>query len=86
MRTHYFQVQNGQFGLRIFLEKVMRMKSSRRWEKKKKIVKFCKIVKFICPRQPGKGTERERERETERDLGRYFFKKDFLKFLQFNLL
>ena len=36
MRTHYFQVQNGQFGLRIFLEKVMRMKSSRRWEKKKK--------------------------------------------------
>ena len=86
MRTHYFQVQNGQFGLRIFLEKVMRMKSSRRWggKKKKKSQENKKLVKFICPRQPGKGTERERE--TERDLGRYFFKKDFLKFLQFNLL
>ena len=76
MRTHYFQVQNGQFGLRIFLEKVMRMKSSRRWEKKKKIVKFCKIVKFICPRQPGKGTERERERQRETWEGT-FLKKIF---------
>ena len=65
-------------------------------EKKKKSQENKKLVKFICPRQPGKGTETETETETdretetetetERDLGRYFFKKDFLKFLQFNLL
>ena len=70
MRTRYFQVQNGQFGLRIFLEKVMRMKSSRRWEKKKKKKKSQenkKLVKFICPRQPGKGTETETETETDRE-------------------
>ena len=77
MRTHYFQVQNGQFGLRIFLEKVMRMKSSRRWGKKKKKKKSQenkKLVKFICPRQPGKGTERERETERDRErLGKVLF-------------
>ena len=79
MRTHYFQVQNGQFGLRIFLEKVMRMKSSRRWGKKKKKKKSQenkKLVKFICPRQPGKGTERERERQRETWEGT-FLKKIF---------
>ena len=78
MRTHYFQVQNGQFGLRIFLEKVMRMKSSRRWgeKKKKKSQENKKLVKFICPRQPGKGTERERERQRETWEGT-FLKKIF---------
>ena len=62
------------------------MGKKKKKKKKKKSQENKKLVKFICPRQPGKGTERERERETERDLGRYFFKKDFLKFLQFNLL
>ena len=51
-------------------------KKKKKNKKKKKSQENKKLVKFICPRQPGKGTERERERQRETWEGT-FLKKIF---------
>ena len=45
-------------------------------KKKKNNQEIKKLVKFICPRQPDKGGERQRQRQTEIQEGT-FFKKIF---------
>ena len=51
-------------------KKKKKKKKIRKKKKKKKSQENKKLVKFICPRQPGKGTERERDRER---LGKVLF-------------